>query len=533
MAHRSAIAVCATLRTGLLLLALTATGFAQLSGLYTVNPLAPGGGSNFTSLTSAVQALLAQGVTGPVVFELFDDAGPYTDAMPFTTTNVTWGTSDAVLTLGTWAGAATDRPVAFRAAPGEFPVLDATGRAMGVFWNGADHVTIEGLEIRGADYDAVAIYSEAGHGQVESAVIRRCRLHDCGGAGVMLHGNLPHPQDTVIENNFFWNLQTTNAGGFNTLSRFGYVSARRTNGTRVRHNTFHVATATGSFFTVMGGFPGSLTDTPFEEVFGNVIVKTVASGRPVFWWPTIGGVASLPLVQDRNCIHDPSGGPFGFHGTNGQSIASTLAAWRTAVGRDLASLDADPLLSAPAVGDLHLLPGSPCVDAATAPLLVLDDIDGETRTLADLGADELTSGPAPTATPFGLSATHSTGLVPFLQTNQIPALGTAAFPLTVTPALPNSFAYLFAAYATAPGPIPLGSGNTFWLDPVTADALAVAGVSPVGPIQTGAGGTATTTFTIPNDPTLAGFVLVVQAAVLDPAITAGFVTTNALVLPFN
>ncbi|MAE64314.1 MAG: hypothetical protein CMJ18_08570, partial [Phycisphaeraceae bacterium] len=66
-----------------------------LIGLYTINPLAPTIGTNYTSLTDAVNDLVAQGVSGPVIFDLFDDAGPYTTGMPFLSNNVSWAPSTA------------------------------------------------------------------------------------------------------------------------------------------------------------------------------------------------------------------------------------------------------------------------------------------------------------------------------------------------------------------------------------------------------------------------------------------------------
>jgi hypothetical protein len=500
---------------------------AQLSGTYTINAAGPATGTNFTSLTQATMNLETQGISGPVTFEIFDDGGPHRDSMPFSTLNATFGTSDAVLTLGTWPGAVAGRRVTFRAAAGEHPVLDATGRAMGVFWNGADDVTIEGLEIANATFDAVSIYSEAHHGQVFRAIIRRCRIHDCGGGGVVVHGNLPHPTDTLIENNFFWNLQLTNAGGFNTVARFGYVSARRTHGTVVIHNTFYVTTAVGSAFTVIGSLPGSYTETPFTEVSQNIIVKTVAPSRPIVSWPMLSGVTSMPLSQDGNCYHDLSQGLFATFGLNGQTVAGTRAAWTSATGLDAGSMDADPLLTSPATGDLHLNPGSPCIDAG-ARGLVVDDIDGDARDIPDIGADEWRGAPGPSVTTVGTSNAHAQGSIPLLSGLGLPALGSGLYPILVTGALPSTSVWLFAAGGTAATPLPLGAGNTLYLELSSFDYFLSQGFGPLGPLQTDASGTTVVTPYIGNDPVLLGMRLSLQGAVADPGVGPGFVTTNAL-----
>lgn len=517
----------------LVLLIMLATGApAQLAGLYTVNPAAPAGGGNYGSLAAAVADLMALGVAGPVVFELFDDGGPFTDPMPFATTNVTWDTSDAVLVLGSWAGASPTNRVTFRAAAGEYPVLDATGRAMGVFFNGADFVTLEALDIHGATFDAVTLYSEAAHGQVLGARIRRCRLHDCGGAGVVVYGNLPHPQDTRVENNFLWNLQTTNAGGFNTLARFAYVTTRRSNGTVVAHNTFWVGTAAGQFFGVVGSFPGSYTDTPITELVGNVVHKTAGSGQPILRFLDIGGVSSVPLTSDANCWSHPAGGPLAVAGAYGATTLPDLAAWRAATGLDTQSIDTDPMLAGPLAGDLHLLPSSPCIDSGPIQA-VPDDIDGQLRVVPDMGADELGSTSIPRVSFVGTSLPHSSGNSPVMGTNQLPALGTSAFTLGVTAAPSGEAAFLFWANGVSSVPLQLGHGNLLWLDLQSFLDAVAQGISPVGPLIVDSAGTATVTFSIGADPALAGFAFAVQAAITDGANGSGFVTTNALDLLVN
>lgn len=368
---------------------LACPALSQLSGPYTVYPLLPTGGTNFASLLDAVTALNTQGVSGPVTFDLFDDFGPFIETHPFTTANVSYApTANAVLTLGQWAGSSPANRVTFRAAPGESPVFDATGKGMGVFWNGADYVTLEGIEILNAIYDGVSFYSEASHGQVFGAVVRRCRIHDCGGAGVVLYGNSSRPQNTLIENNWFWRLQLTNAGGFNTLGRFGYISGRRHDFSRVVHNTFHVSTAVGSAFCVIGDVPSGGTGSHFAEVSNNIIVKTAGGTFPVYSFPdNPAGTNGVPATLDAHCYLDTSGGTF----STGSVAAPTFAAWQAASGRDANSIGADPILVNPAAGDLHLGAGSPCVNLSAVPAGVVDDIDGELRIgVADVGADEIT-----------------------------------------------------------------------------------------------------------------------------------------------
>src|SRR5260221_7883529 len=99
---------------------------AQLAGVYTVNPLLPPTATNFPSLTAAVNALGTSGVAGPVFIDVYDDAGPYTEAFPFTTGNGPFPPQTAGLMFGQWAGVSSNNRVTFRPGPGESPVIDAT-----------------------------------------------------------------------------------------------------------------------------------------------------------------------------------------------------------------------------------------------------------------------------------------------------------------------------------------------------------------------------------------------------------------------
>src|ERR1051326_5738152 len=84
---------------------------AQLVGVYTINPLLPATPSNFTSLTAAVNALNASGVAGPVWFDVYDDAGPYTESFPFVTGNGPFPPQTAGLMFAQWTGVSSTNRV--------------------------------------------------------------------------------------------------------------------------------------------------------------------------------------------------------------------------------------------------------------------------------------------------------------------------------------------------------------------------------------------------------------------------------------
>ena len=78
---------------------------AQLSGTYVIDHTLPTGGGVYGSFADAVADLVAQGVGGPVTFEVFDTGGPFTEVNAFNANNVgtSWAPLTAVVVLGTWA----------------------------------------------------------------------------------------------------------------------------------------------------------------------------------------------------------------------------------------------------------------------------------------------------------------------------------------------------------------------------------------------------------------------------------------------
>lgn len=384
-----------------------------MSGLYTINPVAGATPPNFITFAAAVSALTTNGVGGPVVFDVYDDGGPYTETNPFISVNVAWAPNTAVLSMALWTGVSATNTVTFRAAAGELPVIDATGKAMGVYWGKANYTRLEGLEIMNAMFDGINMYQENvatnPGGILVSAVVQGCRIHHCNSAGISVYGNGTNTQDVVIRNNFFWHLQTANSGGFATNARFGYVCTRRDVGTIIEHNTFYVDTGTGSEFAVMGSLRGA-PSTPWASLRNNLIVKLAGPTRPVYSFRDAG---SIPTLMDYNIYDDTSGGTF----LNDAGIlTATLGAFQAGPAyapREAASRTGFANLIGPATGDLHIQPGSAAAGAATTIAAVTNDIDGETRPLGcarDIGADEFAE-PSPVAS---FTATPLTGPPPLL-----------------------------------------------------------------------------------------------------------------------
>jgi len=496
---------------------------AQLAGTYTVNPTLPTGGVNFASLADATAALSAQGVAGPVELLLYDDAGPYTESAAFVTTNGPFPPQTAVLGLTSWTGTSSTNRVTFKPAPGESPVFDATGRAMGVFWGGADFVTLQGIEIRNAIFDAISLYAESTHGVANDPIIDGCVLHDCGGTGVTIYGNSSFPVNTLVQNCVFHRLQQTNAGSFSTTGRFGYVTTRRSTNTRIVHNTFLADTGAGSWFCVLGAYPSGATEQPYAEFSNNIVVKTAAPTKPIVRINGVSGSSFLvPTVCDANCFFDPSAGPFALWGASSANVAATLLDWQLNAQRDLASLLGDPALRDLTGHDVHLTATSICRGASTLPAGVTADLDGQTRTTPnDIGADAYSAG---TWTAVGAGCAGTGNLTPELATDW-PYLGNADYTLAVRNTPPGAIAGLFGSLGLANPPIPYGGGCTIHLDPSSLVGLAA--------FFTGPAGSGSVSFALPPNPAFVGFRVAYQALVLDAGAPVGLTFTAALDVTFD
>jgi hypothetical protein len=108
-------------------------------------------------------------------------------------------------------------------------------------------------------------------------------------------------------------------------------------------------------------------------IWGN----SAASGAQVFMSP------AGPLNEIQVSYSDVQGGP------SQPGIVGGSVSWGPG------NIDADPLFTNPLVGDYHLTPLSPCVDAGDPSYVALPgelDIDGQPRVhppALDMGADEV------------------------------------------------------------------------------------------------------------------------------------------------
>ncbi len=527
-----------------LLLAAPAS-IAQLSGLYTIHPLRPVTATNFQNLYSAVDALAAQGVSGPTNFELYDDGGPFVDPMVFYSAahptlgqNLALGNNQCILRLGAWTGVSSVNRVIFRAAPGESPTLDATGQACGVYFNGADYVTLEGLEIKNAAFDAISLYTASSQNALGNRIVG-CTLRNCGGVGVLCYGNAGAVNDTFIANNLFSNMMQTGGGSFSGFIRDSYVAGRRDNNTQILFNTFLVGTLAGTSIatppSVFGSYPGSTTYTAFTKVEGNVVVKSTANGV-VYNFQTASATTAptLPASADWNCFWLPAGGNFA---KGAATTYATLPAWQTGVTKDGASLSADPLLAGCGTPAYRLPIASPCVNAGVTtsvdPALWYDREGFGRDSLIDIGADEWQGNPAACAGFAGSGGPGASGEFQALLPSSPPEIGNGGFAFVLPRATGGVAAFVYLAFGLETVPVFYGAGNRSYLN--QADLAALAG-TPLSPLTVGFAaptGGLSAPFPIPNDTALVGATLYFQASQADAGAPLGFTLTNALSLTFQ
>ncbi len=401
-----------------------------MAGTYTINRFLPAGGGNYTSLASAVADVMLRTVGGAVIFDIYDDDPVTGNPSPFTESSPTlypagcgvgFPPNTAVLVMGTFVGVSAVNTVTFRAAAGESPVLDATGKSNAVQWNGASYTTLEGLDMGNALFDGVNVYNEygcvAGTGMnpagVQNPRILRCRIHNCGGTAITFYGNGTASPNPVVRNNFIWSCQTSVANttsAFYGNGRFSYIGSRREQNGIYEHNTIYADTGVGQHFAVIGSLRGA-PSTPTASIRNNLIVKTAGNARPIYNWRD-ATQTGIPTSMDYNVYDDTSSPSQFMNHAFGQNYG-TLGAFQAAnpTKEQNSRTGASFLVNAPA-GDLHLQAVSSAVGAADPASTEVDDIDGTgTRPAGcstDAGADEIAE-PGPVAY---FTATPITGPAP-------------------------------------------------------------------------------------------------------------------------
>ncbi|MBK9984671.1 MAG: hypothetical protein IPP15_20290 [Saprospiraceae bacterium] len=193
------------------------------------------------------------------------------------------------------------------------------------------------------------------------------------------------------------------------------------------HNSIYIGGTATSGSGASYAFNGTQTTNTRafrDNIFQNARTNSGATGK--HYAVKINGTTPNPtgLTINNNVYfsNGASGAVFGFF--NSADVAN-LSAWKTAVGQDAASIEANPQYNDPtnATPDLHIHPTNPSPAEATGvDVGVTDDYDGQTRsglTPVDIGADAGNFVAAPSMTYVSSTTTQNNVTnVPTNSTNQ-------------------------------------------------------------------------------------------------------------------
>ena len=186
--------------------------------------------------------------------------------------------------------------------------------------------------------------------------------------------------------------------------------------TRVAHNSISLTGNRGTVASQTPSFGIAITGSnPTVQMRNNAIsnTQTTTGGGAGALAYAIGtaSTAFTNLAANHNVYF--AGGPTpgffrsGALGAGAGTNYATLAEWQTATGGDANAVFGDPLFTSAA--DLHLLAGSPAINAGAPQPTVTIDIDGDPRsaTTPEIGADELVNpNTPPTLTPSPVTRTE-------------------------------------------------------------------------------------------------------------------------------
>jgi len=365
--------------------------YYSFSGTYSINGTNPTdwpAGRNFISFADAQSALEDNYLTGPVVFEVYDDAGDFTETI---------GGSIGFKRI---EGVSEMNTLIFREADGENVVIDGSNYCIYVYDNrsGSDteYMTFDGFTLTSFNQYGVYIY-DADHITISNMDIT---VSSSGDHGIYLRGSTDDYCDSpLIYNNMIHGYM---ASGIYLLY---------TPGAEVYFNSIY-NTYSSNGYGIYCDSP-NMTDVP-AAIMNNAVDNDGSDNYTAIY---ISKMSELPASMDYNIWFDRDT----FFGKIWGVTYSSITTWRTDTGLDTHSFTADPAFIS--TSNLHIDTSSPCMAAGAHISSITTDFDGETRDIPpEIGADEyFHATPTPTNTPVGTwysptpTPTHEP--VPALQRN--------------------------------------------------------------------------------------------------------------------
>ncbi|MEO0081945.1 MAG: right-handed parallel beta-helix repeat-containing protein [candidate division WOR-3 bacterium] len=334
---------------------------AAMSGVYTIKQ---DGTGDFRDFNEALGGIVLRGMAGNVIFDVY--AGTYTGKVTIEGINnpyrVTFrahetadGYDEVIVSSGSDYGfnLRDQSDFAFR----NLIVRDFTSYGFYLqhvdVYTGCDRVTIAGCKIYGPN----GIYLH--YGADDDSILGN-EIKVTSSYGIYLYGySSYYSKRNVIANNFIY--------GFTSRGAYLYYHDE----TKLYYNTI-VNLSSSNYYLVedqSGFFMQSRNNILYQQTSGNYC-----------YYKNSGNT----LSSNYNCFFNNGTSTIAYY--NGSSY--TWATWRSSLGMDLNGVNANPLFVSNS--DLHLQPGSPCIDVATPITGITTDIDGHGRgSRPDIGADEL------------------------------------------------------------------------------------------------------------------------------------------------
>lgn len=179
-------------------------------------------------------------------------------------------------------------------------------------------------------------------------------------------GGLDSGGSPIIQNNTFIDNETGGKSAFG-----GGVSC--SGSAIIRNNTFIGNVASGN-----AASGGGMSCSGCAIILNNIVINNEAIGSGAFGGGGISIGSSATLTLDYNDVWNNTSGDY------------------SGVAPGTHDISADPLLVDPVNGNIHLTPGSPCIDAGDPANYPATDFEGDLRpqgSAPDIGADEYRSPP--------------------------------------------------------------------------------------------------------------------------------------------
>lgn len=230
---------------------------AQLSGGYTIDSSLPPGGGNYIDFASAITALTAAGVNGPVTFTVYPGVGNY----------LGWQI------VGPVVGASVANTITFAAAPATAPVISgvAPGNLQAVKLGatstvnaGPQWINLVGLTVTGAATGA-GIGIHGGN----NCRVTACTVFSCG-SGISLAGT----SNTIVEDCEVYTVGVTVGSPGSTAYAGGISAYLNSDNVTIRRNRVHDTTGPGIFV----GTSGDTTACDNPVIINNMIWNCVGTG---------------------------------------------------------------------------------------------------------------------------------------------------------------------------------------------------------------------------------------------------------------